>query len=361
MSVTFDFGDGTPPVPGSGTPPVATHAYATPGVYLVTALSDDTVVGQQSVSVPFWGEPDGFDPRIFGATTTDGLAANGPPYGPGSGMNAAMLTAVTTDGTLDTWESYWPPGAVYARLMIDCQPASESTFNGTGAGQGPNDPALGTDFDAIEVPRSSYVVRAFDTTAGVHDVAIVYYDIDGQVLGSIHAPFTVDPVDLLFSVWDSGGNVGQGASAVTVAFRDGNAAAPNAIPWTYLGSLYSDLVRYRITASGVVGAWTGPTPPEANIDTLWSAWMTPTGATATGLVGTQTFTIEGLDIGGAVLFTYQADYTVSAAFDPGAHTVAEVIDYADIHPDEVQALYDAEVAGRNRVTLLTALEERGAT
>lgn len=52
---------------------------------------------------------------------------------------------------------------------------------------------------------------------------------------------------------------------------------------------------------------------------------------------------------------------VTAAFDPSAYTVAEVVDYADIHPDEVQAIYDAEEAGKGRATLLAALEERGAT
>jgi hypothetical protein len=48
--------------------------------------------------------------------------------------------------------------------------------------------------------------------------------------------------------------------------------------------------------------------------------------------------------------------TNGGAFDPGEHNVAEVVDYAQAHPDEAAALYDAEVAGKNRTTLLGQLE-----
>jgi hypothetical protein len=50
----------------------------------------------------------------------------------------------------------------------------------------------------------------------------------------------------------------------------------------------------------------------------------------------------------------QAD--VEVAYDPGAHTVPEVIEFAENNPDQVQALIDAEVAGKNRATLLPHLE-----
>lgn len=43
------------------------------------------------------------------------------------------------------------------------------------------------------------------------------------------------------------------------------------------------------------------------------------------------------------------------AYDPGAHTVAEVTDYAAAHPDEVPAILAAEQAGKNRTTLVAAL------
>jgi hypothetical protein len=42
--------------------------------------------------------------------------------------------------------------------------------------------------------------------------------------------------------------------------------------------------------------------------------------------------------------------------DPGDFTVAEVIEYVGQHPEEAQRLYDAEVAGKARVTLVSHLE-----
>lgn len=72
---------------------------------------------------------------------------------------------------------------------------------------------------------------------------------------------------------------------------------------------------------------------------------------------------------GAVEFTVRdgegesnsVTFTVGAeVFDPGRYTVAEVLAYADEHPDEVQDVYDAENAGKARVTLLEGLAERGA-
>ena len=39
------------------------------------------------------------------------------------------------------------------------------------------------------------------------------------------------------------------------------------------------------------------------------------------------------------------------SFDPSAHTVAEVQQYLDEHPDEYDAILDAEAAGKNRTSL----------
>jgi hypothetical protein len=41
-----------------------------------------------------------------------------------------------------------------------------------------------------------------------------------------------------------------------------------------------------------------------------------------------------------------------AAFDPGAHSIADVKAYIDEHPDEVQRVYDAESEGKARTSLL---------
>jgi hypothetical protein len=49
--------------------------------------------------------------------------------------------------------------------------------------------------------------------------------------------------------------------------------------------------------------------------------------------------------------------TALAAFDPSAYTIAEVLDYACEHPDEIPAILAAERAGKNRSTLIAQLED----
>jgi hypothetical protein len=46
----------------------------------------------------------------------------------------------------------------------------------------------------------------------------------------------------------------------------------------------------------------------------------------------------------------------TAEFDPFGHTVTEVIDYAEDHPDEIERLIQEERSGKNRSTLITHLE-----
>lgn len=45
----------------------------------------------------------------------------------------------------------------------------------------------------------------------------------------------------------------------------------------------------------------------------------------------------------------------TSAFDPSEHTVQEVLDYIDAHPDESAAVLAAEQAGKGRKTVLSAL------
>lgn len=46
-------------------------------------------------------------------------------------------------------------------------------------------------------------------------------------------------------------------------------------------------------------------------------------------------------------------------FDPGEHTVADVQTYITDHPDEVDAIYEAEQSGKARSTLLDWLAAQG--
>lgn len=47
---------------------------------------------------------------------------------------------------------------------------------------------------------------------------------------------------------------------------------------------------------------------------------------------------------------------VQVGYDPAAHTVAEVEEFVTAHPDQLQEIYDTEVAGKNRATLVNWLE-----
>lgn len=47
----------------------------------------------------------------------------------------------------------------------------------------------------------------------------------------------------------------------------------------------------------------------------------------------------------------------AAGYDPGEYKIAEVKDYVETHPDEVDDVLAAEKAGKNRVTLVEWLTD----
>ena len=51
------------------------------------------------------------------------------------------------------------------------------------------------------------------------------------------------------------------------------------------------------------------------------------------------------------------DEQTPATFDPGEHTVADVLAYVAEYPDSRAGVLDAEKAGKNRVTLVEQLEQ----
>lgn len=122
--------------------------------------------------------------------------------------------------------------------------------------------------------------------------------------------------------------------------------------------------------------FTGPGSPAAQND-KFSGTVTYTGAGAGTIVctvaagagppagGTYTINVaatagvprmvEGGDDSGAAPQSLAAG-DVSVGFDPAAHTVAEVMEFVNDNPDEARSMYDAEVAGKNRASLLSQLE-----
>jgi len=51
------------------------------------------------------------------------------------------------------------------------------------------------------------------------------------------------------------------------------------------------------------------------------------------------------------------DKTEGLGFDPSEHTIDEVLDYVENHPDEVLSVYALEEQGKNRSTLKAKLDE----
>lgn len=52
----------------------------------------------------------------------------------------------------------------------------------------------------------------------------------------------------------------------------------------------------------------------------------------------------------------EAGVEVPDAFDPADYNVDDVVEYANSHPEDVDAIIEMERAGKNRTTLIEALE-----
>jgi hypothetical protein len=122
--------------------------------------------------------------------------------------------------------------------------------------------------------------------------------------------------------------------------------------------------------------FTGPGSPAAQPDKT-SGSVTFTGPGAVTLVCTVaagagppaggTYTINGTATAGTPRSVEPGDGEpepepegeyAGAGFDPAAHTVAEVEEYVEEHPDEVEAILDLEEQGKARSTLIAFLEDR---
>ena len=141
----------------------------------------------------------------------------------------------------------------------------------------------------------------------------------------------------------------------------------NGLIWTFAAADQSQVVANYDWAYTPAGG----TPASPILNTL-SPTITFTGAD--GSTKTVTLTLNGvaqppitvtLKSGVAPLMVEQQsvgngedlEVDTSDLFDPGEHTVDEVKTYVEAHPDEIEEIYDAEIDGKNRTTLVTWLEE----
>lgn len=170
---------------------------------------------------------------------------------------------------------------------------------------------------------------------------------DGQVLVSNGVPFTVQPWPLAGA---GGGALSPGAELLTVA------------PDTFAAGT-TPTIEVRANADNGFRF-----PGELQIDGQTF--------TASGIQAPQSLMFDipapGLTEGTHQLRFRAADWqawsnaltlTVTAAgvFDPGEHTVAEVVAYVEDFPDQLDTVYDAENAGKARVTLLDQLDAMRGT
>ena len=132
--------------------------------------------------------------------------------------------------------------------------------------------------------------------------------------------------------------------------------------WTFTGPgspvAQADRFSGTVTFTGpgavtIICTVTGATPPPTN-----QAYTVSTTATA----GTPRMVEDGGDGGAAPQSLMVGEESgpstpeVPVGFDPAAHSVPEVMEYVNDHPDQAGEIYDAEVAGKNRTTLLSQLE-----
>lgn len=177
---------------------------------------------------------------------------------------------------------------------------------------------------------------------------------------AVHGPYTFGSRGIL--------EVGAAIAALTVP------PGTDGLKWTFrldAPSTRTTSLAWNFGTGATPGTATGPGPHNVTY-TGPGAAKTIT-ATATGVgegvnpyppAGVTTIpltTISTGQTGSPLMVEQQGLPPTDEAFDPGDHTVAEVQDYITAHPDEIDAVYDAETSGKNRTTLVTWLESVEAT
>ena len=130
-------------------------------------------------------------------------------------------------------------------------------------------------------------------------------------------------------------NFGTGATP-------GTATGPGPHNVTYTGPGAAKTI--TATATGV-GEGGNPYPP-AGVTTIPLTTVS-TGQTGSPLMVEQQQQLPPTD---------EITEEVPVGYDPAAHTVSEVQDYIIDHPDQLDEMYEAELAGKNRTTLITWME-----
>lgn len=100
-SLSVDFGDGTAPVTGGSSPFTATHVYAAPGMYTLTARAVDNAGVPVTTTRQLEVEPRNDPPS---GSLHSSLLSGGPPQGTGPLMVQLRAQGIDPDGSIVTWE-----------------------------------------------------------------------------------------------------------------------------------------------------------------------------------------------------------------------------------------------------------------
>lgn len=147
----------------------------------------------------------------------------------------------------------------------------------------------------------------------------------------------------------------------------------NGLQWTFRldeESTRTTSLAWNFGAGATPATATGPGPHSVTYGAAGSKTVT---ATATGVgeganpyppAGVTTMLVTAVS-GAAPQLRMEAppegggeESPPTEEYDPGDHTVSEVQQYVTDNPDELEAVYEAEVANKNRSTLVTWLEEQ---
>lgn len=184
------------------------------------------------------------------------------------------------------------------------------------------------------------------TPQTVADPSVVTY----ASAGTKTATLTVTNVARTVSNKALTSNVATLTTTATHGFKVGQSVVVSGVDATFNGTYTiastpsGTTFTYAKTAADVASVASGGTvtSDSAQYPPAGSYPITITAAAGAGPT-TGLMSAEGKTAGG------------ETAFDPGQHTVIEVMDYVNAHPDEAGAIYDAEVGGRNRTTLVNQL------
>ncbi|MFK0261389.1 Ig-like domain repeat protein [Streptomyces angustmyceticus] len=349
-TVTFDFGDGSAPVPAALTDGTATvgHVYTAPSgtpyqvtvsyggdVFFIPSSGTDTqVVGAASTATTVQSSP---DPSLAGQVVT--LVARVAPSPPGDGAPTGTVTFDFGDGTTPVTAPL-SGGAASVTHAFDDAAEDPYTITAAYSGDGNFTASTGTDTQTVQqaasttgvtlAPNPSVAGQPVTVTATVTTVPPGAGTPTGSVtfdFGDGTAPVTVPLTDGAAAVDHAYADAAATSYTVTATYNgDGNIASSTGTAALTVGRAASTTI---VTASPDPAAVGEPVTFGATVTTDPPGAGTPTGSVTFDFGdGTAPVTVPLTDGAAATSHTYtgaaQSPYTVTVTYNGDADTIASV-------------------------------------